>query len=469
MIDFTTARPLQNAVDRLGKRTPLGVALSSAELALLPVEIREVSFFSAHVECERILSAMQARLLRAVSLQREKLANGKEITMDRARFIGEMQDELHALGYTPEKPSDIGTIRDLSSAGRLGLIWDMQMAMAFGYANWKASFDPALIEAAPCWELVRLEERVDKRPWLEIWQDHGGKLYDGRMIALCSDPIWIWISEFGVPWPPFRWGSGMGLKKIRWREANALGIPGIDDPQVPPKMDFAEGVQASRKGISPPSEDRLRSEFGDSIRFDQETISFHPTHDPDEQSVSQQLTLRAKAIADDGRDQIERARSEDDAAAYPPGFEAGEFAEEILASTSAVAVGRKQLYHDQWGDYAETIGRLIRTWLPDNVRVATREGHLYAWRPDLIRERLDEIHALSAGFDPRNGVLLGYGQNLADEPFALVRFMIGERVVGGFRAPRGTAKLYAAARAKDFSDATGEAVTIHINGEEVTP
>jgi hypothetical protein len=467
MIDFTTERPLEDAVARLGKRTPLGATLSSAEWGRVPVEIREVSFFSAHVECERLLAILQGKILRRVKLEREKLANGEEITMDRARFIAEMQDELHALGYEP-KPADQGTIRDLSSAGRLGLIWDMQLGFARGYARWKAGFDPDIIDVVPCWELIRESDREVPREWEEeIWPDHGGKFYDGRMIALKSDPIWKWISDFGVPWPPFKWGSGMGLRAVWLDEAEALGVPGLEEPQTPPDMDFAGGVQASGKNLPQASVDRLRSEFGDTIQFDQDKISFHPTHDADEQSISQQLTDRARTIADAGRDQILRSRSKNDAAAWPPGFDTGEFDEEILASTSAVAVGRKSLYHDEWGDFAEAIGALIRQWLPTDVGVAVRDGHLYAWRQDLTRLRLDEIHALSSGLDPRNGVLLGYGQNLGDEPFAAVTFKTGGRVVGGFSAPRGTAKVYAAARAKDFSDATGERVTVLINGEEV--
>ncbi|WAC20981.1 hypothetical protein OVA24_06245 [Luteolibacter sp. SL250] len=467
MIDFTTERPLEDAVARLGKRTPLGATLSSAEWSRVPWEIREVSFFSAHVECERLLAIMQGKILRRVRLEKEKLANGEEITMDRGRFIAEMQDELHALGYQP-KPADQGTVRDLSSAGRLGLIWDMQLGFARGYANWKASFDPDLIEAAPCWELIREADREVPRAWVaEIWPDHGGKFYGGRMIALKSDPIWKWISDFGVPWPPFKWGSGMGVKNVRWREARELGVPGIDDPQEMPDMDLASGVQASRKNLPQVSEDRLRSEFGDTIQFDQDKISFHPTHDADEQSISQQLTSRARAIADAGRDQILRSRSEDDAAAWPSGFDSGEYDEEILASTSAVAVGRKALYHDEWGSFAAAFANLIRDWLPDNVMVRYLDGHVYAWRRDLLKLRPDEIHALSAGLDPQNGVLLGYGQNLGDEPFSTVTLKIGGRVVGGFSAPRGTAKVYASARAKDFSDATGEPVSVHINGEEV--
>lgn len=52
----------------------------------------------------------------------------------------------------------------------------------------------------------------------------GGKLYDGRMIALRNDPIWRGISRFGSPVPPFDFNSGMGLEEVNRFEAEALGV-----------------------------------------------------------------------------------------------------------------------------------------------------------------------------------------------------------------------------------------------------
>lgn len=175
-------------------------------------------FSQLDITHEGFIQAAAAKI--GCSLRLERMDG---VTMDRARFIAEMQDELHALGYEPS-PADKGTIRDLSSAGKLGLIWDMQMGFARGYAHWVASFDPDLIEAAPCWELVQLEDREVPREWLEIWMEYGGTLYEGRMIAGKTDEIWTRLSDFGLPWPPFKVGSSEYVRNIRWREAVALGL-----------------------------------------------------------------------------------------------------------------------------------------------------------------------------------------------------------------------------------------------------
>jgi len=484
MIDFTTPIPLEDAVQSLGAKTPLGSALRSAELERLPVEIRERAFFSATVENERILAEMQRRILQRVQLVREQLANGESVTMDRGRFIAEMQDELDRLGYRPD-PEKAGGLQDVSSAGRLGLIWDMQLAQAQGYAKWKTGQDKDLLKAAPAQELIRVESRRERRLWPTIWAAAGGKFYGepgpdypgapGRMIALKTDPIWTAISRFGTPWPPFDWGSGMGLRNVRRREALELGVIKRDDKaQQPLSTPLNSGLGASVKGLPDSSRERFRDAFGDAIRFDGDTISYERQPDPsDERSqetVRESLQRRAREIADDGRGRIVRARSEDDASAWPSGFETREFEDEILSSTAAVAVGRKQLYHDEWAGFAENIARLIREWLPDEVAVAVRDGHVYAWREDLLTAGLDELHELSAGYPPRNGKLLGYGQDFGVEPYAVVSLRRADGTPAyGFQAPAPAASTFAKARARDFIDATGEAIRIFIDGKEVTP
>ncbi len=266
MIGFGVAMPLQDAVDALGRRSPLGAALSSAELELLPVEIREVSFFSARVECERILAEMQRRILQAVRQERDAARSGTR-TMSRTRFITEMQQVLREAGYEPD-PELRGGLQDLSSFRRLSLIWDMQMEMAAGTALWKSEQTDVALRRAPAWELVRVASRIDVRDWPRIWLENGGKFYGapgpdypaapGRMIALKTSDIWRRISRFGVPWPPFDWGSGMGLKSRRRREVLELrdtdGNPLLrpdDPPQKPLTTPFGKETKASLKGIAP--------------------------------------------------------------------------------------------------------------------------------------------------------------------------------------------------------------------------
>lgn len=439
MIDFITARPLEQAVERLGKRTPLAVALTSAELAALPVEIREVSFFSANVESERILAEMQRRVLQRVRLERENLSEDG-VVMNRSRFIAEMQDGLEAMGYLP-KPGDEGTIRDITTAGRLGLIWDMNLDMARGYANWRTSMNPDLLEAVPAFELIRLEERIEKRDWVQIWKDHGGQFYGepssdfpgapGRMIALATDPIWQRISEFGVPWPPFRWGSGVGKGPVRWREAKALGIPGFDKPQTPPDMDFTAGTKASIQGLPAPAIDRLRSRFGDTAAMEDGTMTFTP---PKGTTVEDALRDRSEAVASTAHD-------------------AGEDRPEVIAPVAAVSTGRKPLV--VFPEEEPTIA----DWLDDSMQSTVIDGRRVVWRPDLIASAV--VQALTENELASLGGFLSLGAKL-------VLTGPSGRVIEFF-IPHGTKRTEALIRLRDMTLAIGGEWKATVDGKEVKP
>jgi hypothetical protein len=239
------------------------------------------SMFSARVESERFLEEAQARILQRVAMARKD-----GVTMDRARFIVEMQDELRADGYIPD-PDLVGGLQDLSSARRLGLIWDMNIAMAEGYGRWLSDQDPDMLAAAPAQELVRLEDRVDKRPWPAIWSENGGQFYGapsadfpdapGRMMALKNDIIWQKISEFDTPWPPFRWGSGVGLRNVRARDAIALGVMRANQVVKPLSVPFNSELKASLKGISQAGRDRIEDDLLGEVEIDGDTITLTPS------------------------------------------------------------------------------------------------------------------------------------------------------------------------------------------------
>lgn len=254
MPTLTTSRPLSEAVATLSRKTPVGAALSSREWALVPAEIRLRAMFSAMVEREHLLAEMQGRLQARIELAKK---DGR--TMDRGVFIEELRAELEADGYR-RGDAKRGSLRDLKSSRRLGLIWDMNIAQVQGYARWKAGMNPDALEAAPAQELIRGRQRLEIRDWPLIWADHGGKFYGapgpdypaapGRMIALKTDPIWRFISRFNSPWSPYDWGSGMVEKSIRRRESDALGVTSPDDTFEPLSTPFNESVEASVAGIS---------------------------------------------------------------------------------------------------------------------------------------------------------------------------------------------------------------------------
>lgn len=388
MIDFTTPVPLEDAVRSLGAKTPLGRALSSAEWELESVEIRDRAFFSATVEDERILAEMQRRILQRVRLQRSKLADGSEgVTMDRARFISEMQEELDRAGYRPD-PAKAGGLQDLSSAGRLGLIWDMQLAQARGFAKWKVNQHPDILRSYPCQELIRVKARNERREWPKIWAEHGGQFYGGpgsnsdypeapgRMIALKTDPIWAKISRFGTPWPPFDWGSGMGLSDIGRREAIELGVIKRETKQAPLSTAFNAGLKASAKGLPAVSIERIQHTFGDAVKVTPDELVWQ--RDMSEANPHRSLPISGELKA--RTQSLSAAAMEVLSAVRLPGTLAKQ---EIATLAAEVATGQRAVYQLAVGDAGEALVEALIEILGDFVKVAVKDGQLFAWRPDL--------------------------------------------------------------------------------------
>lgn len=260
MVSFTTSAPLAEAVAQISGRTPLGSAMGSAEWEREPAAIRLRSMFSAKVLDEQILAEMQARLVQSIALERSKLADGTDgAHMDRGRFIEEMRQQLTAAGYKRNGVKR-GSLRDLKSTRRLGLIWQMNTDQAMGYAQWKTGQTAVALKMWPCLEFVRITPRREIRNWPEIWLDHGGKFYGapgpdypqapGRMLALRNDPIFRRINRFGVPWKPFDWGSGMGTRNTSRATSISLGVIQEDDaPEDALDVPFNANAKASLVGI----------------------------------------------------------------------------------------------------------------------------------------------------------------------------------------------------------------------------
>jgi hypothetical protein len=124
--------------------------------------------------------------------------------------------------------------------------------------------DPDVLDAFPAQELVREEDRKQPRDWESRWTAAGGELIDGRMVALKTDPIWTKISRFGTPWPPFDFGSGMGLNDISRDEAEQLGLIEPGAPVAAEDEYFNKELAASAENID---EQFLKDSFGDQVRI----------------------------------------------------------------------------------------------------------------------------------------------------------------------------------------------------------
>ena len=282
MPDLIEIAPLQEAIAKIDAKTPVGSALRSKEWEHVPLALRERAQFSAGVESARVLAAIQDRLRRAIAMQREVVghdAQGREKTalMDRDTFIAEVRKIAAEEGVQTVGSTGAGTVQDIRSARRLALIHDMQTRQAHEYARWKMDQDPDVLDGWPAQRLVRLEPRRVPRNWDARWQAAGDRVGWDRALrapkaALKTSPIWQALSRFGTPWPPFDFGSGMGLEDMDRDEAERLGLLKPDEPVEPTgEADFNARLEASVSGLDEAALARLKASFGDQVQVDRRT------------------------------------------------------------------------------------------------------------------------------------------------------------------------------------------------------
>jgi hypothetical protein len=247
---FSKPLPFEEAIQSREVRQLLPTDFRTALLQQIPAELRERAFFSAGVT--------NAQFLEEASKKIDALVAGKT---DRATMRLELKQLLDSLGYrSPE--GEEGTLTDLSSDDRLNLILDTNLEMAQGYGHWKQGQDPAVLDAWPAQELVRFIETKEQRDWESRWGDAGGQFWGGRMIALKNDPIWVAISRFGLPYPPFDFNSGMDVADIDRDEAEEIGLIDRATQITPQDRGFNEGLEASL-GVGDDIAAAVQGLFGD--------------------------------------------------------------------------------------------------------------------------------------------------------------------------------------------------------------
>lgn len=259
-----SATPIPAAVEHLGRKSIVPSILRSADWANFPVALRDRSQFSAGVEDVRFLQTVQDKLMKVVQLQREKVKYG-EAYVNRDSFIADLRQVAREEGIG----TGAGNLQDVQSAARLGLIYDMQTRQAHNFARWKMDQNQVILDAFPAQELLRVEERVNKRDWISRWIGAGGQIYNGFMIALKNDEIWTNISIFGTPWPPFDWGSGMGVRSVSRKTAIDLGLldPGEPGPAPIEGPGFNDNLEFDASALAPAFLDQLSNLFGALIKI----------------------------------------------------------------------------------------------------------------------------------------------------------------------------------------------------------
>lgn len=240
---------------------------SSADWDLMDAAIKERAFFSSRVESVRFLDTCRSRI--ADLLENSRDDDGALVS--RARVVSDIMRAARDAGIARGTAS----LKDPGSYARANVIIDTNAGMAAGYVQAELANSHGARMAFPAQELLRFEEREKKREWKSRWIAAGGKLYGDRMIALKGDPVWINISRFGKPYPPFDFNSGMGVEDVSYDEAVDLGViqEDYEPPEKSPLADFNDKLEMSME-VSGPKSERLQDMqkiFGDQIQYNPHT------------------------------------------------------------------------------------------------------------------------------------------------------------------------------------------------------
>lgn len=306
---YLQASAVPEAVEKIGRRTPIASALDAKRWAAMPLALRERAQFSAKVESIRLLQSIQDKATQSISAARVAVrevvndlspsdlhgAEGQaKVLMTRDRFISDLRRIATEEGLGPTGPR---SIEDITDHPRLGLIYDMQTRQAHEYAQWKIGQDPDILDAYPAQRLIRVESREVPRGykkraaglipdpdhgWAARWNQAGSSVAwkgasETEWVARKDSPIWTALSAFGTPYPPFDFSSGMGVEDVSREEAISLGLV---DPgeEITPKseQDFNATLEASVAGIGKEQGAYLKDSFGDQIKMVKGGVAWVP-------------------------------------------------------------------------------------------------------------------------------------------------------------------------------------------------
>lgn len=269
---FDEPTTFEAALEHQLAKQVLPTAASSAEIAALPAAIRERAFFSARTTHAGYLTDAHDLITRLISP--ELAAPGQSLSIPEVRT--RLKEHLASIGYQPD-PRKRGTIQDLSSDRRINLIIDTQTKMSRGYGQWLQGQSPAVLDQWPAQELYRLEARIHERDWNDRWVRAGGHLAAGRMVALKSSPIWLAISAFGNPYPPYDFRSGMDIMDVDRDDAVSLGLVGPTDTVAPHPRALNETLQTDVPAGAPAAlVDALLAALGPQVQRQGDTLTLSP-------------------------------------------------------------------------------------------------------------------------------------------------------------------------------------------------
>jgi len=254
------------ALAKIGEREVVGSRLRSSEWRdKVAVALRERAFFSATVENARVLQTMKDYLEDFMAKAVDAETGGLR-AQGRAEFVADMRELAirEGLGKVDPKTGKIspeideGDLTDLRSMARLQLIFDTQVESANEYGYWSQGQDEDVLAAYPAQRFIRVRPVRAPRPYHSVAEG---------AVRLKSDlDFWLGLNrDFGVPWGPWGFNSGMGVEDVDRIDAEHLGLikPGVRP--TPAKKDLNERLSASVRDLDGSMLRELQGVFGDKV------------------------------------------------------------------------------------------------------------------------------------------------------------------------------------------------------------
>lgn len=280
--------------------------------------VRNTSFFSACVEDERILAALQQLVDKAVT-------EGWSVTafIDHAlNMLDDIRLERYPGSEGREKGQEFDESFDiLYDMNRLRLIYLTQMQLAAGFRQFVDDFDPFTLQVFPAWEFVRQPGAKEQYKRTDHVKHEG-------VIRLKTDlPFWLARNSpeqggFGNPYGPWGFNSWMRTTPVDRDRAEELGLikPG-ERLQIPAEYEQWNigGVlrnigTASVRDLLPEQRQRVidrSEEEGIKVEEDEDTLHVVPSDDPndplnilDEQSAEDWLNREMERMKDMSEEDI---------------------------------------------------------------------------------------------------------------------------------------------------------------------
>ena len=246
---FDTPIPFAEAIAKLAARGIVPSNLDTYGWQLVPVHLRERAFFSARVESARVLQSMHDYM--QDFLQGNRMENGGLVAQGRAEFVADMRELAIREGLGKIDP-DTGEIdpfiresdlTDIRSISRLQLIFDTQTESAQEFGYYQQGQDPAILDVFPAQRFIRVRPVRIPRPY------HVAA--EGTIRRKDDQKFWLSLNrDFGVPYGPWGFSSGMGVEDVDRTEAIAAGVMKESDTVKPAPRAYNQDLTAGVANLS---------------------------------------------------------------------------------------------------------------------------------------------------------------------------------------------------------------------------